>query len=156
MLDEVEKAEHEVLLYKQSGGGTICEQSVVGVRRDGHSLQDLKGISLATGVHVVASTGFYCDNFLPEWAKELSMRDMLEFMMGEIARGAGSSGVKCGVMYIGCSHPLRETERRALEAAAIAHKETGKEGQRHRTTEILCLCRCCHIDPSCQASRLSI
>lgn len=98
VLDEVDKAEHEVQLYKLSGGGTICEQSVVGVRREGHSFEDLKRISQSTGVHIIASTGFYCDRFLPEWARMLSVRGMTEFMMEEVVNGVGSSGIKCGVI----------------------------------------------------------
>lgn len=44
----------------------------------------------------------------------------------ELWRGVkGSEGVRCGVMYIGCSYPLTDTEKKALEAAAIVHKETG-------------------------------
>lgn len=53
---------------------------------------------------------------------------MKDLMVGEIMTGIGDSGVRCGVIgEIGCSWPLTSTERRALEAAALAQKETGKE-----------------------------
>lgn len=125
ILDEVDKAEQEVKLYKASGGGTICEMSVVGMRRKEHSLDDLVRISKATGVHIVSTTGFYCESFLTAEQKTLSARSMADFMEEEILRGTGTHKTKCGVMYIACSDPLKESERRALEAAAITHRETG-------------------------------
>ena len=126
VLDEVDKAEQEVQLFKLSGGGTICEQSVVGIRRGaGHSLEDLRHISMATGVRIVASTGFYSEPFLPPWVHQLSVQDLADFMIGELVKGAGPSAIKCGMMYIGCSYPLKEVEQRVLEAAAITHRHTG-------------------------------
>lgn len=126
VLDEVEKAREEVERYKLAHGGTICEMSVVGMRRFNHRVADLQSISASTGVHIVAATGFYCNRFLPDWVRESSVRDMAGFMLEELWRGVkGSEGVRCGVMYIGCSYPLTDTEKKALEAAAIVHKETG-------------------------------
>jgi phosphotriesterase-related protein len=125
-MDEVEKARDEVQQYQLSGGATICEMSVVGMRRAGHRVADLKSISESTGVNIVAATGFYCDRFLPDWVRQMSVRDLAGYMSSEVGRGVeGSDGVKCGVMYIGCSYPLTDLEKRSLEAAAITHKETG-------------------------------
>ena len=49
-------------------------------------------------------------------------------MVREIVEGVeGSGGVRCGVIgEVGCSWPLTESERRSLEAAAIAQRETGE------------------------------
>ena len=47
-------------------------------------------------------------------------------MVKEIIQGIGDSGVKCGVIgEIGCSWPLAEVEKKALQAAARAQQETG-------------------------------
>jgi len=135
-MDEVDKACDELTLYKAAGGGTICEMSVVGIRRLNHSLTDLCNLSLSTKIHVVAATGFYCQHFLPDWAKEMSVREMADFMSRELVVGAGEDGIRCGLMYIGCSDPLQETELRALEAAALTQKETG--------VLILCLFGSCY------------
>ena len=125
LMDDVNRARRELELYKLVGGGTICELSVVGIRRSNHSPADLVNLSKATGVHIVSATGFYCDKFLPDWVKDLTVRDMTDYMMEEIVNGVGGSGVKCGVMYVGCSDPTTEVEKRVLEAAAVIHKETG-------------------------------
>ena len=57
----------------------------------------------------------------------LSMQ-MADVMVHEIVEGVeGSGGVRCGVIgEVGCSWPLTESERRSLEAAAIAQRETGE------------------------------
>ena len=52
---------------------------------------------------------------------------MADFMVGEVVKGVGGSGVRCGIIgEIGCSWPLGDTERRSLQAAALAQKETGE------------------------------
>ena len=123
ILDELEKALDEVRLFKLAKGGTICEMSVVGMRRDNHKAADLSKISSATGVHIVLATGFYSESFLPAWVKAMSVRDMADLMRREIREGV--EGVKCGMMYIGCSNRLTDVEKRSLQAAAVTYKETG-------------------------------
>lgn len=98
------------------------------MRREKHSLADLASISTTTGVHIVSATGFYCESFLSADMRAMSVQKMADFMTEEIVRGSGPSpsASKCGVMYIACSDPLKATERKTLEAAAITHKHTGK------------------------------
>ena len=54
---------------------------------------------------------------------------MAESMVREIEVGIdGSSGVRCGVIgEIGCSYPLMDVEKRALQAAASAQTKTGEK-----------------------------
>jgi len=53
---------------------------------------------------------------------------MADFMVGEVVKGVGGSDVRCGIIgEIGCSWPLGDTERKSLQAAALAQKETGEE-----------------------------
>ena len=50
---------------------------------------------------------------------------MAENIVKEI-EGVGESGVRCGVIgEIACSHPLKDSEKRALQAAAMAQTRTG-------------------------------
>ena len=51
--------------------------------------------------------------------------------MREIEVGIdGSSGVRCGVIgEIGCSYPLMDVEKRALQAAASAQTKTGEDNR---------------------------
>ena len=52
-------------------------------------------------------------------------------MVREIEEGIGDSGVRCGVIgEIGCSYPLMDSEKKALQAAAMAQTRTGEgEGE---------------------------
>ena len=53
--------------------------------------------------------------------------------MREIEVGIGGCGVRCGVIgEIGCSYPLMDVEKRALQAAASAQTKTGEERERER------------------------
>ena len=132
LLDDPDEMAAEVEPFKQAGGGTICELSVVGMRCDPHKPTHLVQISRSTGVNIVHATGFYIDSMLPEEAKSLTVREMADFMVGEVVRGVGGSGVRCGVIYTGCSWPLGDTERKSLQAAALTQKETGEEMQKVR------------------------
>ena len=47
--------------------------------------------------------------------------------MREIEVGIDGCGVRCGVIgEIGCSYPLMDVEKRALQAAAMAQTKTGR------------------------------
>ena len=52
-------------------------------------------------------------------------------MVREIEVGIdGSSGVRCGVIgEIGCSYPLMDVEKKALQAAATAQTKIGERRQ---------------------------
>ena len=53
---------------------------------------------------------------------------MAENMVREIEVGIGGCGVRCGVIgEIGCSYPLMDVEKRALQAAASAQTKTGEQ-----------------------------
>ena len=57
----------------------------------------------------------------------MSIREKADVMVGQIVRGVGGSGMKCGLIgERGCSWPLVDSERRSLQAAALAQKETGE------------------------------
>ena len=66
---------------------------------------------------------------------------MAESMVREIEVGIdGSSGVRCGVIgEIGCSYPLMDVEKRALQAAASAQTKTGEDNRQFANMEQLSL-----------------
>ena len=54
-------------------------------------------------------------------------------MVREIEEGIGETGVRCGVIgEIGCSYPLMDSEKKALQAAAMAQTRTGEEREEER------------------------
>ena len=55
-LTDEDTAVAEIALYGRSGGGTICDVTTVGIRRDPVALAN---ISRATGVNIVCGAGYY-------------------------------------------------------------------------------------------------
>ena len=113
----------ELRLYKQAGGGTLCELTVTGIRINSSSLLKL---SRETGVNIIHGTGFYVDSMIPEEFRSSTAEELSEIMVKEIREGIPGTGVRCGVIgEIGCSWPLMDLEKRVLRAAALAQTKTG-------------------------------
>jgi len=123
VLDDENLAIAEARLFRDAGGGTIVDASSIGIRRDPAALQR---ISRATGLHVVAATGFYTEDF---HAPEMTVRsedDLTAEIVRDLDEGIGESGVRAGIIgEVGCSWPLHPNERKSLRAAGRAQAETG-------------------------------
>lgn len=122
-LSNEELAEKEVQLFCSSGGKTIVNMSNYGM---GSNLSALKNISHATGVNIIECTGFYTEATHPEWMYDYSVNQMAELFIRDITEGIGDSGSKAGIIgEIGTSAVITNRERKVLDAACIAQKETG-------------------------------
>ncbi len=122
-LHDRDLAVRECELFRKSGGGTIVEMTTGGI---GPDLDGLVEISRRSGVHVVASAGFYTEDFQDPTTLELSVEAMTEIMIGEVLHGARGTSVRCGIIgEIGCSWPLTPFERRSLQAGAKTQRATG-------------------------------
>jgi len=124
ILDDVTMATQELGAYARCGGGALCEMSVIGMRTEKHSPSNLADLARATGLNVISACGFYWAKLLPEWVWPLSVQEMADILKTEVVGGV--RGVACGVMYVACSHPMKDLEMKALQAAVQTHKETGK------------------------------
>jgi phosphotriesterase-related protein len=107
--------------FKNTGGDAIVEVSVPGIQLDTASF---RRISRRTGVHVVASTGFYTWDSWPERFLNLSVREYREHMLHEIKYGVQETDIKPGCVKIAVED-LNQMEENALRAAAQAAGETG-------------------------------
>lgn len=124
-MDNVQEMQQELGHFRSAGGGTVCELSVTGIRSTPHRPDHLALLSRQTGVHIVHGTGYYCHNFLPDEVHGMSVEEMRDVMMREICEGVEGCSVRCGVIYIGCSWPLHNTEKKALQAAAAVQQAEG-------------------------------
>lgn len=123
VVDSQEELIEELKLYNSSGGGTLCDVTVTGIKTRPELLPH---ISSASGVHVVHGTGFYTKRFVPPYVKEMQIDEIADLMVKEINVGVSDTGVRCGIIgEIGCSWPLAESERKVLQGAAIAQTKTG-------------------------------
>jgi 5-phospho-D-xylono-1,4-lactonase len=134
-LDDADRAVREVTDFKDAGGQTIVEASPCGVGRDPRTL--LK-VSLETGVHVIASTGFHKESYYLDshWRFRYSPEQIAALWQAEIEEGMEVSSyegplierseARAGIIKIATDYQnISVHARRAIEAAGIAHQATG-------------------------------
>ncbi|MGH9389934.1 MAG: hypothetical protein ACRD1Z_09985, partial [Vicinamibacteria bacterium] len=137
--DDAALAIREVAEYKKAGGGTLVCVDLPGIGRNPGALQE---ISRATGVHIVASTGWYVGATHPPALAELSVGEIADGMVEEIEEGIGVTGVKAGnIGEIGLSGTpdvsFQPGEEKVLRASARAQKETGASLTIHPNAHLL-------------------
>ncbi len=133
-------------LPKQDAPGAIVECTPIRVGRYPQLLVDL---ARRTKVHIIASTGFWCEALAPQhpWAVRLGIepdgaRKMAELFIREISEGMEDPGagwgerftkVRAGAIKIGTSGLMRPSEKVVHVAAAIASSRTGCPITTHTT-----------------------
>lgn len=117
--------EDEMLLeckaFQKSGGQSILELSVPGIRYDNEMI---RRISQESGLNIIVSTGFYTWDSWPEQYRDWSTKQFREHMLYEVAHGVEGSDIYPGCVKIGLQE-LNAMEERALRAAAQVCVETG-------------------------------
>ena len=124
VLLEPETMVREVERFKAAGGGTLVDQTIYGLHPEP---EKLAYISEKTGVHIIAGTGFYWDVYYPEWLHSMSTADITKRLVTHITEGLPGTSIKAGFIgELGTHHrEIKPTEKRVLEAAAHAQRETG-------------------------------
>lgn len=124
VLLEIETMTNEVMDYKNFGGMTLVDQTTYGLHPDPTGL---KRISEKTGVHIIAGTGFYHQQYYPDWLDDWSVKKIAKRMEGHITEGFPGTEIKAGIMgELGTHHrEIKPNEKKVLQAAAIVQKETG-------------------------------
>ena len=126
-LDDVDVAIEEVRRFSALGGGTIVEATGFGAGRD---LAGLAAVSRATGVHVVAGTGYYLAASHPDGARGVAAQQIAEHILTDLADG--EDGVRPGFIgEIGVGADFTAAERVSLDGACLAQRESGLPLQIH-------------------------
>jgi phosphotriesterase-related protein len=125
--DDLDLATNEAGQYRLAGGQTLINCDLPGMGRDPAALQR---IARATGLNIVASTGWYVQASHPPEIARKSVEELSEIMTNEITTGIGNTGVKAGnigeIAMSGHPHePFQPGEEKVLRAAARAQKATG-------------------------------
>lgn len=107
--------------YKACGGTSVVSLTNQCMGRD---IAAMRSISEASGVHIVAATGYYTRPASPEIE---DVRSVAREFQRELESGIGESGVRAGVIgEIGTgAWPLGDFERDLFAASALAHADTG-------------------------------
>ncbi len=122
LLDE-QTAIDETAEYFRSGGSTLVDVTSIGIGRDP---QALVRISRATGLNVVMGSGYYVDMTHSEWLRKAAVDEIARSIIADVDDGVNGTGIRAGIIgEIGCSWPWTDSERKVLEGAVIAQRETG-------------------------------
>lgn len=122
-LTDEELAIRESLKFKMEGGKTIVELTNIGICRNPSGLAR---ISRATGLNIVMGSSHYIGASHPPELASRSVEDIAEDIVNDVVNGVGQKGIRAGIIgEIGCSTPLKETEKKVLAASAVAQKHTG-------------------------------
>lgn len=120
--------------FADAGGGAIVDMTPRDYGRDPVGLQR---ISAATGVHLIAVTGWIKQASYTTWAADRSVTALADEMIRDVMNGMSTrdgqpSTIRAGVIKAGSSlHTITPDEEKVFRAAAIAHRETGAAVSTH-------------------------
>ncbi len=118
-----ERAFSDLLDFKLQGGGTFVDCSGIGWGRD---IDVSVKLAAVTGVHIVASTGFWSGAGTPAHFRDMTTDELTSLFVHELTVGMGHTGVKAGVLSVGSAGAeLTDLERRIHHAAARAARKSG-------------------------------
>lgn len=113
----------ELAAFARDGGTLLVDQTTFGIGRD--PLGQLAA-SKAANVHVVAAAGTYVAAYLDPSLTALDTTALTARFVAEVERGLDGTAIRAGLIgEIGTSWPIEPVERRALDAAVAASRQTG-------------------------------
>ena len=128
---DLDVALDELQGYAAAGGTTVVELGIPGYGRDAAALQALSRLS---GVQIVMGCGEYVAPAHSPYVRHVPAEVIRDVLVDEITVGVGPTGVRAGIIgEIGSGNPVDEQELKVLDAAAMAHLETGVAINIHRS-----------------------
>jgi phosphotriesterase-related protein len=134
-LDSVEKVCQEVEHFMQAGGRAMVELSCIGAGRNPRAMLE---IARRTGLHIIATTGLQRDEFYLDshWYASYTPERMAHIFIEEITLGMDANSyngpfvdrveARAGAIKIATNYQvITDKSRRVIEAAALAHRQTG-------------------------------
>jgi phosphotriesterase-related protein len=124
ILEDSPEMDREMEAIIASGCNTVVEVSNIGM---GRNPQGLAALARKHDLLIVASTGFYKEQFYPSFVFERSAEELADMMVREILVGMDDTGIKAGLIAeIGSSfQEITQAEEKVFRAAILAHKQTG-------------------------------
>jgi 5-phospho-D-xylono-1,4-lactonase len=133
--DDLERSTEEVRVAKAAGIDAVVEMTPIGC---GRRPDLMRALSEATGVPVIAATGYHRDAHYPEghWVHGASVEHLAERIERDLVEGmhpsdwtdpgASLDGARAGAIKAGASYQrISASEQRRLAAAAMASLRTG-------------------------------
>jgi phosphotriesterase-related protein len=121
-LTDVDAAIDEIRSFGECGGSAVVDQTSASI---GRNTSAQVRISEATGVHIIAATGYYSP-VLPPHVESATIDELADALVRDVCEGFDGSGIRAGIIgEIGTSHPLTPLEEKTLRAASRAQVRTG-------------------------------
>lgn len=126
---EIPKAAAALKRAADRGVKSIVDLTPINLGRDIHAI---RRVAELTGVNVVVATGFY-------WTEEPQMHSwevekLASYMVRDIREGILGTGTRAGIIKCASDHPgVDAFNKKLLQAAATAHRETGVPISTHTT-----------------------
>jgi len=117
----IESAIEECGHFIAAGGRTIVDLTPRGA---GDDAVGLRRVAEATGLNVIASTGYYIDAALPDWVRRATVRELADRLVDDVQTG-GAEGVRRGAIGEVAIEGPTELELRCVRAAGQAQARTG-------------------------------
>jgi len=124
-LVDYDLARDEVQLFKNFGGGSIVDATVEGLSPNPEMLRKL---SVQTGLHIIAATGYYVAQTHAPRVRSLGVEELANQIKNRIIVGFSDTGIKAGIIKVALTRKpgtIEINEERVLRAASIVQRETG-------------------------------
>lgn len=130
-LDDEAAMVEELRAFAARGGGTIVDVTCDGWGRD---LDVLARLSEASGVHIVATAGYYIEPCIPWYVDTMDVATLADHVTRELEEGVGAHRRRCGLVKSAIHRARIEgVERKVLLAVARAQRRTGVAITTHTT-----------------------
>jgi phosphotriesterase-related protein len=136
VLDDVGLAIDELRLFQQAGGGAVVD---VTNKYLGRNAAGQIRVARETGLHIIASTGYYRMVYYPAHVNELTINKLADVMVDELTRGIDGTEARAGIIGELATERdfITPSQERVFRAAARAHKKTGAPLSTHTWLETL-------------------
>ena len=123
IIDNFEMQKREILRFKAAGGKTIFDATTKGIDRNPKRLQRM---AKETGLNIIAGAGFYVAATHSDEIKAMPVEEIAKIIIAELREGLDGTDIRAGYIgEIGISDTMQPSERKILQAAAMAQLETG-------------------------------
>ncbi len=118
-LTSYDAALKEIGWFYEAGGRALVDMSTLDYNRDVHGLGK---ISEATGVHIIAATGFNKDRFSKPLIEDQTDAQLDQLLINDVTAGIENTGLKAGVLKAASTlNTISSTAERVFKSVARVH-----------------------------------
>lgn len=122
-LDETAIATKEMKAMRSDGGRTVVDLSCGGLKPDPVGLL---AVAKAADINIIIGCGQYVEEYQDPANQNRSVESFTQEMLDQLFLGAWGTDIRAGIIgEIGCQTPWTDLEKRVMEGAVIAMKESG-------------------------------